>query len=348
METTHPSLEDWRALYGAAIRFKKAAPWKWMYDSQIVGIRHPDTGETTYGCVMGNLGVRFALAAYLGAEGLLSYLRLADVEETVEDEVLDAMVGQRCLVVSFDDKRDLERRDLDIIKKLGLEFKGRSAWPMFRVFHPPFAPQPLDRDQAQLLTLVLDQVLEVALRAKNDSSVLDQPSHERFFVRIPQKTPDGLSWSDQWIVPDFSDAEPVTVPPVDVPRLERIRQTCEPTNGMLEAHSCCSPFIVREKKDKTPAYHPTLVMFVDHRSGVVFHSHVVEPWNSHTAFVEHILRVFEGMKHLPRTIYVKRRQAQALLQPIAESLNITLKRVDRLPMFEEAYRACARLVDARR
>ncbi|MDW7730417.1 MAG: hypothetical protein SCJ94_10515 [Bacillota bacterium] len=67
-----PSLQEWSALYDAAIRFKAMQCWEWMFEDEIFGVRNPETGEIAYVSIMGTLGQVYALYAYRGAEGLQS------------------------------------------------------------------------------------------------------------------------------------------------------------------------------------------------------------------------------------------------------------------------------------
>ena len=72
-----PTEQEWRDLYRAADTFKELAPWDWMLDSDLVGVRNPETGEIGYCCIMGNLGEHFALGLYRGDEGLRGLTRIA-------------------------------------------------------------------------------------------------------------------------------------------------------------------------------------------------------------------------------------------------------------------------------
>ncbi len=47
-----PLSADWQALYKAALEFKEIAPWDWMSDSDIFGVKSPYDGEIGYCCVL--------------------------------------------------------------------------------------------------------------------------------------------------------------------------------------------------------------------------------------------------------------------------------------------------------
>ncbi|MFQ5950296.1 MAG: hypothetical protein ACE5J1_06390, partial [Nitrospiria bacterium] len=138
------SNQEWSALYEAAIAFKKLRCWEWMVDSDLFGVQNPENGEIGYCCVMGALGEVLALNVYPGTEGLRSYWymheqsRLAEEGVPVADPFL--LNSQKCLMTSFEDRKDLHKTDLNSIKKLGLKFHGRKAWPLFRSYRPGFVP----------------------------------------------------------------------------------------------------------------------------------------------------------------------------------------------------------------
>lgn len=51
METPAPTLEEFRRLYETAIAFKQDAPWEWMTEDKVFGIRDPETGQIGYASI---------------------------------------------------------------------------------------------------------------------------------------------------------------------------------------------------------------------------------------------------------------------------------------------------------
>ncbi len=117
-----PSLQEWNKLYTAAIELKEIGPWDWMSDSDLVGVKNPQNGEIGYCSVLGALGEFLGLAVYLGLEGLEVCERIRSGDIAPQDPEVDFV--QKCLLASFQDRKSLEKKDLDVIRQLGLKFRG--------------------------------------------------------------------------------------------------------------------------------------------------------------------------------------------------------------------------------
>lgn len=85
----------WRDLYEAAMRFKHLRPWETLYDSDIFGIRDPETGDTGYACVLGELGEVFAFCAYTAARRDLKYT----VKCKAKNSTRSAVISSPCRTV---------------------------------------------------------------------------------------------------------------------------------------------------------------------------------------------------------------------------------------------------------
>jgi len=104
------------ALYDLADELYRLAPWQWMYEDQLIGLRHPVTGELAQISIMGISGEHLCLALYLGEEALhrfnFSHNELPEDEELPLDDALMLILESRQLQVSFDGRNQLAKSDL--------------------------------------------------------------------------------------------------------------------------------------------------------------------------------------------------------------------------------------------
>jgi len=332
MNTSSPTREQWRELYDAAIRFKAIECWNYMYDSEVFGVQNPETEEIGYCCIMGNLGEHFALAAYLGTEGLKGYLRIASREGfSLPNEALHC---HKCLMASFEDREYLEKDDLQMAKALGLKFRGRHAWPLFRSYLPGYAPWFLTSDEARYLTLVLNQAMDVALRRKDDPELFTPPAERRYLVRVPKKSENGVKWTDEWLEPSPLDEPEQEELPPDRDRLDGIKSRVTQYYGVLEVDSFYSPMGVAEKGERP--YYLYMTLCVEQNSGLILGKHLAKASEYRSEFVNAFLKLLEDSPALPREIWVKKEETFAILKPIVSHLGIGLARHRRLPAMEEA------------
>ena len=122
--------ESWRRLYAAAERIRRLAPWQWMEETDVFGVQFPGTDEIGYVSVMGNIEEHFAVTVYLGDETLNKFWDIQNAPQT--EESAERVLEMSQLMVSFEDRERIEKQDRGIIKQLGLKYRGRNAWPLFK------------------------------------------------------------------------------------------------------------------------------------------------------------------------------------------------------------------------
>jgi len=332
MKDKSPSIQEWKDLYDAAIEFKKIGCWNWMWDSDIFGVQNPVNGEIGYCCVMGRAREHFALAVYLGTEGLEGYLKTQSGE--IDPYSIDMLHLQKCLMASFEDKEFLRKEDFEVIKKLGLKFRGHNSWPLFRNYKPDYYPWYLTSEEAKYLTMALHQTIGVSLRFKNDPKMLTPPAKNRYLVRLLKKEKDGLGWRDEWLKPYPLEKVEIIAKPIDANRLEKIKRMFSQRQGIWEIDFFYFPEPVKEKEERP--YYPYVIFCVEHYSYFILDHHLVEPTELVSEFAEQFLKLIENTKSLPQEILVKRKEAFKLLQPITSRLGIKLTNVRKLVALEEA------------
>jgi hypothetical protein len=329
-----PSLQEWQVLYQAAVEFRDLAPWEWMYDSDLFGVQNPASGEIGYCCVMGNLGEHFALGVYLGSEGLAGYRKI-ESGELYPPDATALLHYQKCLMASFEDRAYLDRQDLGQIKMLGLKFRGRSAWPLFRSYRPDYHPWFVTADETRFLSLALEQATDVAQRFGEDANLLTPPREGLYLVRIPETDGAAVRWRDQWLAPAPLPETASVAPPIDELRIQRIKQASIARQGVWEADFFLSPTPIQENKGQRP-YYPYMCLWVDRRSGMVLPPHLAAPDRRDAEFPQHFLTLVEQAAALPQEVCVVTQEVYELLEPITGRLGVKLRRSRRLGALEDA------------
>jgi hypothetical protein len=260
-------LDEWSRLYQAAIRIKEMAPWEWMSETDIFGVQNPETGEIGFVSIMGALGEHYAAAVYLGPQGLY---RFWDFEEAGSYASDDGLLAIPHLQASFEDRSELTKRDLDVIKTLSLKFRGRQAWPMFRSYRPGYFPWYLEAEEARFLSYALEQTVDVASRFREDPGILTAGDEESYLVRVPQDG-DTQVWKDQ--VVQVSPPEPATISvAMDVDALRKLK-TASNRVASIEVDLFMFPARIGERGARPQCAQMLLV--VESTSGMVLGSELL-------------------------------------------------------------------------
>lgn len=322
--------QSWKRLYNFARGFKNLNPWNWLYDTHLFGVQNPDTREIGYCCVLGNLGEMFALCLYQGAEGLYTYnLLRSDKKERYE-----LVFRQKCLMVSFEEKKFLQKEDFHIIKKLRLAFSGSNAWPLFRSYLPGYYPWFLSTaDEVNFLAVGLEQTIEVATRFLENPSILNFDSKKPILHRIPVKKNGQIVWRDEW-----KEAESYIKPNLSAKKVDKIRCQKIKMKGLSKQQCWEFDFFfsndaVQEQESGRPFF-PNIVITVDHHSGFII-NHVLEnPSDISDKIADVLLQAIESARILPKELWVKKKDIYVLIEPVCKYLNITLKKVSKLEEVE--------------
>ncbi|MBN1200787.1 MAG: hypothetical protein JXJ20_02920 [Anaerolineae bacterium] len=329
-----PTLDEWRKLYDVTARVKEAAPWKWLIEIDMFGVQNPETDAIGFVSVMGELGEHFAVAVYLGVEGLGGFWRMQQgPPEMTRPELL---LETPQLQASFEDRDILRDQDRAVIKRLGLKFRGKSAWPMFRSYIPGYAPWFVESAEAQFLTHVLEQTLDVAQRVKENPDLLTVQSETSYLVRVSHNEGDTLKWQDQII--NISPPEaPLLAIQMDMALLERLKRL--PKRGRMEIDLFMLLSVIQEKRDERPIF-PYVLMAVDGTTGAVVGYDMLHADPALQTVWESVplsmARVFGQMGYLPRRVSVSSDLMLQLLRPLADELDFRVRQVASLPKLDPA------------
>ena len=334
MKDLQPSLKEWKALYDAAAEFRKAGPREWLKETDVFGVRNPKTGEVGYCCIMGELGEMLAMAVYEGTEGLQGYLKIRKGQ--IKPGNPDALYVQKCLMLSFENKKFLQEDDLEIIDELALAFRGRNAWPVFRSYKPGYFPWFLNRDEVSYVTLALRQAMDVFSRLKDDAELLHAPKRNLYLVRTLDQRGGKSVWKDEWMAPGPIEKDPeILDEPVNEVRIQKLKKTAKPATAVWEIDFFHTPTPVMQ--EERPVF-PYAIMVMDHDAGFIFDMHLAVTAAYQKEFLEKFLDCIEQTAIIPLEILVRKNETAELIGPYAHRLNIRLSMVRKLHNIDHARR----------
>jgi hypothetical protein len=329
MHDPQPSVQEWHMLYRAAIDFWQIQPWNWVNDTDLFGVKNPENDEIGYCCIVGALGEFLGLVVYLGTEGLESYLK-TQMSESPEEDVFGTA---KCLVASSEDRKFLQKPDHEVIKKLGLKFRGAKSWPLFRVYEPGYYPWYLNRPQVFFLTHALQQAADVSLRLKVNRNLLTNSEKTKYLVRVPEQSGPDLRWKDKWLSPASLERAKDEAPVLDEIRLQRIKNRGFRPGGIWEVDFFHFPAPIQEGGRP---FFPLCLLIVDQASGFVFGTHLESKDQHRPEFLNQMLNVIEKNAYLPQEIWVKREEVFQLFEVLVSRLGLKMKQVKKLNQIEYA------------
>ena len=329
--------DEWRGLYDAMNDIGELAPWEWMSEHDIFGVQNPETNEIGFVSVMGELGEHYAISLYRGAQGLYGFLSLFDIPAGEPEVFSEFLLEIPQLQASFEDRNMLTSRDLKTIKELGLKYRGRKAWPLFRSFKPGYFPWYLDSGEIRFLQYALEQTLDVAPRFKDNPLVLDPENDEKILIRAAYKKGNSLVWQDTYKVIEPPVPEEISIS-VDADLLNVVGQL--PVSDIeFEVDVFRYPMPVQDKRGERP-YYPYAFMMVDGSSGVVISMELMNPGtslgNMWSEVPNVLLKRLSGLKIMPKRILVSSDLLYDLIFPLSENLGFSLEAWEELPNLDDA------------
>lgn len=140
--------EAWLELYEVAKNIQEQEPWKYLSDMDLFKYISDEYKDEFYYCVMGQAGIHTAI-------GVFDSKQINGVFELAQNDYphFGAVNYQECLMVQFLDRNKTLPKNREIIKELGLKFRG--TWISFENFEKGYEPSPLNIKQVKKMTVLL-------------------------------------------------------------------------------------------------------------------------------------------------------------------------------------------------
>lgn len=326
-----PTEEQLKELYEAASAFKQVQPWKWLYDADIICVENPKDKTMGYCSVMGKGGEHYALGVYLGNEGIFGFYNLMENANTIPRH--QALHFQNCLMCSFEDRDLLANDDRKQIKALGLSFRGRNAWPMFRRFEPGYNPWFINQEECIFLTHALRQTLFVATHVITGQFRMDM-EQGRTILRYSEKKDGKLEWYSKEIQLALPTVSYSPVKINDDVLIQKIKKAGTMGNVSLQADTCYMPSAVQENKGERPFF-PRVFILAEQKSGMVMDFEMYESISDDANVTLNKLINICLEKGIPKEIQVRSEAMAAILDDFCKKTGIKLKIVKRLSVIDQ-------------
>ena len=312
-----PTREHWLALHHAFHKYCEAAPWECLANEDLVVVEDPAGRYQGYCVALGDGDMVYGLGVYLGDIGLSNFLATISDEDEPDGQAM--LERQLSLSAMLADREELEPEERKIIRDLGLRYRGRGRWPMFRSARPGYWPWFVNGDEARFLTVALDNVREIAERvARGELELYDKGNTDLVLARVPE----GCGWKDEWrrlVAPVLPKADNS----VDVERLRLIRESTPAGAAAWEVTVSYMPALIRHGRGDRP-YMPTLVMVAERDSNLVLACRVLGETPSTAERQEPVLELLTDQDQLPERLVCDRNGTAELMAPIAAALGMSL------------------------
>lgn len=322
---------EWSRLYEAAAQFKKLKPWEWLSNIHLFGVKDPKSQKIGYCCVMGNGGEMYGMAVYIGSAGLQTLLQMLNGD--LMD--VDPLFIQHCYMLSFDNREDLYPEEYAQMKQLGLSYRGRNAWPTFRLYEPGYVPWPLNKSEdVVFLTHVILQAIEVSLSYRAKPDVLLEWNGQIYLVRIPEKSAvaSRWNWTSKWLKPEPDQPKEVhSKMLLDEIRMAKAKRAVQHVVGVWEVDSFFVPMPIHE--EGRPFY-PKMNLIADEASGQILHHGLTKQQEASPNLAEGLLKLIEEHKVVPSLLVSANSKVLDELKPVIAGFGIHTQTVQETPSIE--------------
>jgi hypothetical protein len=313
----------WRALFERANELRELAPWNWMSDSELFGVRLAGESIVRWCCVMGAAVELFGLAVYDGDEGFDAYQQIQNNESDNEEP----LYGSDGLLVTFGERESLSPLEVVRAKAAKVSFKGAKAWPQVEITRAGRLPQAIDAEHVARVTELLERALAIVSERREKPELL-------------AVGPDGALpvWSAAGGVARVERVKPqppagIEFPAVDELGVKRLAANAERVADTLEYD--IYPTQARVDDGAGGAYIPAVLALVDAVSGVAHCCEIVAPELRHVRAAQQLLVTFAGLARIPREVRVSRAWVREAVKPTLDALGVRTSFADELPMLEE-------------
>lgn len=328
--------ERLRRIYESTRTIRNLEPWSYLSETDIFGIRIPGSDRTYFISVMGANGEYTSLAAYQGYTGLFSFYEMHTV---IIPRPMEAILKTPHTMISFTDRGNLDKEDLQAIKQAGTGFRGKGRWPKLETVVPGYVPAFPEGENLDDLPVLLEQVIEVLRKGIKDPESLYMPgeNEDQMLIRTPAGTQGTPKWQDRYEAPDPKQAAVHFNITYDT-------NTCEQVSKMkvgefvLQADLVLLPNPVMDKGPR--GYFPFLLLLVDKETGTIPGMPMLTPdpdiHSMYETVPQKLLEEITRLKYRPERIELRTELLYNLTETALKKAWCKPELVTEMPLVDEA------------
>ncbi|MGM8215472.1 plasmid pRiA4b ORF-3 family protein [Bacillaceae bacterium W0354] len=335
LHNTISDTEDdyWPEILEKSKELLQLKPWNWMDDESIFLVIDPITNQKLFCSILGAAKETFGLAVYIGKDGYDTLWKTL----SGEFDPFHVLIQQRSLLLSFEDREDLDPSEYQLIKKYNTSFRGRKSWPIFISFKPGYSPWHLDQEETRLLSVALEQVLEVCIKTKKGLTIPKIYEDLEILALVPSMKNEDIVFASQ-IIPisqlfDYSieTKTELAVSAFELKKAEKLQQRIPLT---IEYYIGPIEMPVSDHPNQRP-YFPHLIILADHDSELAIEFQIFSPDEVNLAILQgELLQLFNILEGIPQKL-IMNEQAYQSVKPIIERFRIQTEVTNDLPVVEE-------------
>lgn len=293
---SYDQLKDdvWHKLFTKSKAYDQIKPWEAMDDDDIFMIIDPKTGQDLFCSVLGSGDEVYGLAVYIGREG---YLALTDTMEGQQSS-FQIMQRQHSLLLSFEDRNDLEKEEYAHIKTYDIPFRGRKAWPTFRSYKPGHYPWFINDEEARLLLISLEQTINIHEEVKNGVQ-LPHILDDVIMAKVPKVNNDQTSFCNEMINLDkhlgHGPQVQLEISEFDIKRIKKNQQIVPMT---IEFSCSYIDMPIQEQPDDRPIF-PLLILAAGQDDELIYYQNLLKSKANSKNLQHEFINMLQAIEGIP-------------------------------------------------
>jgi hypothetical protein len=236
------------------------------------------------------------------------------------------------------DREFLSDKHRASIKKSGMSFRGKGNWPLLEDIEPAFTPVLPEGEALSDIPYILEQVVEVAHRAKKDTDFLlaNQEIYDQILIRTPPTGKKGASWKDVYETLDPENSKEHYNLTYRPQALNKVAQLPE-ASVVMQLDLVLLPTPVLEKGKK--GFFPFALLLVDKEREVVTGMQTLTPepdlHSLYESVPQKVLEELQKLGYRPEKMEIRSELLYTLVQRSMTDAGVNLVQVEEMPQLDD-------------